>query len=230
MGLERTVRAHGQRLHDYRAHHSLCEVPRSAGPELVSGKQRRELARQGRRLSERHTLTLRRSGDWAHGGRDFAAFQSLHARSFGADKASRDRRTDDFHRAFAERMAARGRLRMWTLDVDGTPGAALYGWRLGGRVFAYMQAFDRRLEPYGVGIRLLAHAIEDTFADGADRFDMLRGEERHKRRFAVDVRPVETRLLTRRRGRGTMAAYALVTARRTWQRLPGGLRRSVRGT
>jgi CelD/BcsL family acetyltransferase involved in cellulose biosynthesis len=106
--------------------------------------------------------------------------------------------------------------------------AVLYGWWIGARSFAYMQAFDAAWSRHAVGILLLDHAVRAAEAEGSEVFDMLRGKERHKARFENDQRTVRTYVVV---GRGSFARLAIrgrETARRAYRQLPPRHRSALR--
>jgi CelD/BcsL family acetyltransferase involved in cellulose biosynthesis len=197
------------------------------GPELTTAKKRRELDRLGRRLREAHDVTLRRATP-SQIERDLDALLRLRAARWGAGF---DATAEAFLRALAGSLDQRD-LRLWAIDVDGEPAGVLLGWRLGGRAFAYSQAFDRTYERFGIGIALLAHAVRASADEGCARFDMLRGDERFKSSFHISPEAVTSYRAVRRRSLARLEAEALASARAAYRRLSprrrARLRRALR--
>jgi CelD/BcsL family acetyltransferase involved in cellulose biosynthesis len=102
-----------------------------------------------------------------------------------------------FHAGFAAAALRRGWLRLWVLELRGEPAAALYGWRLGDRYVYYQAGFDLGFERESVGFVLLARTIRDAAEEGAAVYDLLRGGEDYKFRFADAERTVQTIALSR---------------------------------
>ena len=199
-------------------------LARFSRPAAMSGKHRREIARLLRRLEEAHAVEFRCARTLPEAERDFPVFERLHMQRWPQLRTPGEAR---FQRAFALRAARQGWLRLWTLVIDGTPAAALYGWRLGARTFAYMQAFDTAWSRLGVGILLLDHAVRAAEAEGCEVFDMLRGQESHKARFENDRLTVETFVVVRRRSLARLALHGRASARTVFHRLPDRHRASV---
>jgi CelD/BcsL family acetyltransferase involved in cellulose biosynthesis len=198
---------------------------RYSGPPAMSGKDRREIARLLRRLHDAHAVEFRCARTREEAETALPVFERLHAERW-PDLRSAD--VAAFHRAFALRAADQEWLRLWTLELDGEPVAVLYGWRMGGRSFAYMQAFDAAWSRHAVGILLLDHAVRAAEQEGSEVFDMLRGKERHKARFENDQRTVRTYVIV---GRGSFARLAIrgrESARHAYRRLPPRHRSALR--
>jgi CelD/BcsL family acetyltransferase involved in cellulose biosynthesis len=93
-------------------------------------------------------------------------------------------RTEAFHRDFAAAALDHGWLRLLILQVEGRPVAVWYGFRFASAVSGYQSGRDPGWERYSVGRVLRARAIRAAMEEGADEFRFLRGDERHKWRFA----------------------------------------------
>ena len=117
-----------------------------------------------------------------------------------------------FHRDFATRALERGWLRLWILELDGSPAGAWLGYRFAGVESYYQAGRDPALERERVGFVLLAHSIREALADGMSEYRLLRGDESFKYRFATADPGLET--LARPVGALGRAALALRTARR----------------
>ncbi|HET7121223.1 MAG TPA: GNAT family N-acetyltransferase [Solirubrobacterales bacterium] len=116
-----------------------------------------------------------------------------------------------FHRELAAAMLAAGRLRLWTMEVDGAEVAAWYGFRYEGIESFYQSGRDRSYDKLSVGFLLLARTIQAAFDDGIERYDFLRGNEPYKDRFADSDPGLETRVLGRGPlGRGLVLAAGAV--------------------
>jgi CelD/BcsL family acetyltransferase involved in cellulose biosynthesis len=118
----------------------------------------------------------------------------------------------DFHREVAERLLARGQLRLSWLDLDGAPAAAEYHFAGSDATYAYQGGVDpNRLdeEPGRLStILCLRAAIEE----GHQWFDFLRGDEPYKAHWRAaphatcDFRITPNRRLARLRGDMLQAA------------------------
>jgi CelD/BcsL family acetyltransferase involved in cellulose biosynthesis len=113
----------------------------------------------------------------------FEQLVRLHARrweSRGEGGVLADPRVCAFHREALPRLDAAGMLRFYTLGIEGAVTAALYGFRHADIGYAYLTGFDPAYSFESPGAILLAHAIEQTIAEGAREFHFLRGRESYK--------------------------------------------------
>jgi CelD/BcsL family acetyltransferase involved in cellulose biosynthesis len=95
---------------------------------------------------------------------------------------------EDFHREVAPRLAARGRLRLYVLHVEGAAVAAVYGIEAGRRFSYYQSGYDPAWSARSPGLVLVGRTIEDAYARGLADYDFLRGLEPYKLDWAWDRR------------------------------------------
>lgn len=191
---------------------------------------RGQVNRKLRRLGDEHNVSFRLADDSSRIERDMAAFFAFHDRRWdgrgGSSMASGRARA--FHVEFAAGALEAGRLRLWFLDVDDAPVAAWYGWSYGGRYAYYLAGFDPAWSRFSVGLLLLAHTIRAAADEGAFEYDLLRGDEDYKDRFATGRRYAVTRIATPPLHPVRLAALAEIALRDAGRRLPQGLRDRVR--
>jgi CelD/BcsL family acetyltransferase involved in cellulose biosynthesis len=170
--------------------------------------RRQTLRRKERNLQRDHAATVTDYGadrldeGWSH-------LMTLHERrwedsgggAFQHDGAVR------LQRRFAGELAARGQLWLTTLDLDGAPAAAWYGFAWGDTVYFYQGGRDPRWERESVGLVLMGTMIRRAIERGYRRFDFLRGEDPYKRQWTSTERFTEEITVFRRgwRGRGLRA-------------------------
>lgn len=114
--------------------------------------------------------------------------QGLHARRWGGGGVFADPAMERLHRCFAALQADRGQLWLVTLDLDGTPAAAWYGFSLGDTVYHYQSGRDPRWERDRVGTVLMSLMIRRALERGYRRLDLLRGEEPYKAEWTLTTR------------------------------------------
>jgi GT2 family glycosyltransferase/CelD/BcsL family acetyltransferase involved in cellulose biosynthesis len=157
---------------------------------------RQQVRRFPRKLAEEGEVSFRLSSEQGALDRDLDALFALHRRRWRGSETS-FLRMAGFHRETAARALERGWLRLWMLEVDGRPVAALYGFRFGGVESAYQGGRDPALARHPLGFILISHAIRQAYADGVREYHLLRGGERYKTRFANTDRDLETSALAR---------------------------------
>lgn len=93
------------------------------------------------------------------------------------------------HREAAPQLHSAGLLRLHALRLDGRIIAVLYCLLHAGTCHYYVGGFDPAHAAISPGTLLVAHAIEQARAEGALRFDFLRGQEPYKYRWGAMDEP-----------------------------------------
>jgi CelD/BcsL family acetyltransferase involved in cellulose biosynthesis len=171
---------------------SACPVLALPGSDLAAflpGRTRRMLNLARNRAARRGGFRITR----ARGADLPAAFDALvrlHASRWqarGENGVLSDARVRAFHAKALPRLDEAGLLRLYTLSFDGTVAAAFYGFCRGGHGYSYLTGFDPAFAFESPGALLLAHAVTEAMADGAQEFHFLRGREAYKYEWgAVD--------------------------------------------
>jgi CelD/BcsL family acetyltransferase involved in cellulose biosynthesis len=156
-----------------------------------SANFREQVRRWPRKLAGEHPVRYRlvdgREGPQAELDTLFGLHRARWAAT-GSSLLARER----FHRAMAGLAAQRNWLRLWILEIDGQPAAAVYGFRFAGVESHYQAGRDPRWDRYHVGFVLLAHAIRQAAQDSMAEYRLLRGDEQYKYRFATADPGLET--------------------------------------
>jgi CelD/BcsL family acetyltransferase involved in cellulose biosynthesis len=157
------------------------ELPDSWDAYLASFSQHRrhEIRRMERKLRRERKVALtdyepgRIEDGWRH-------LTRLHALRWGGNGVLRERAWERLHRSFASWLAECHQLWLTTLDVDGRPVAACYGFSFGDTVYYYQTGWDPLWARDNVAMILRAAMIRRAIERGYRRFDFLRGEEPYK--------------------------------------------------
>jgi CelD/BcsL family acetyltransferase involved in cellulose biosynthesis len=157
---------------------------------------RQQVRRYPRRLAEHGALSFRLAADRDRLDRDLDILFDLHRARWGGGETPL-LAAAAFHREFAWLAFDRGWLRLWFLEIDGRPAAALYGFRFAGAECGYQAGRDPALAGGQVGFVLLAHAVRAALEDGMREFRFGRGGSAYKERFATADPGIETYGLTR---------------------------------
>jgi CelD/BcsL family acetyltransferase involved in cellulose biosynthesis len=186
----------------------LLHIGGRSWDELLAARSanfRQQARRRERRLREAHRVTIRLADDPQRLDADFATLVALHeARWAGGGSEAFVGARRPFHEAFAFVAQREGWLRLWLLELDGRPAAAWYGFRFGGAEWFYQAGRDPAYDHLSVGFVLMAHALREAAADGVGEFQLLRGDDPYKGRFASDDYGLETIAL----GRGPLGRAA----------------------
>jgi CelD/BcsL family acetyltransferase involved in cellulose biosynthesis len=185
------------------------ELQREASPELAiagrsweeylascSRNMREKLRRNTRKLEKQHELSFRLCEDPDRLDDDLNTLIRLHRARWGEGEGAFERETVvAFHHDFAAAALQRGWLRLWTMEVDGEPAAAWYGFRFGNTESFYQSGRDPRYDRFSIGFLMLMRTVQAAFEDGLDRYAFLRGDEPYKDRLAEADPGLETRAL-----------------------------------
>ncbi|OLB80774.1 MAG: hypothetical protein AUI15_41080 [Actinobacteria bacterium 13_2_20CM_2_66_6] len=176
------------------------ELPRRWEDYLasLSANRRQAVRRRERALERGHVITV---VDHAAAGLDegWRRLVDLHGRRWSGAGAFRDPRVERLHRSFARELAGRGQLWLSTLEVNGEPAAAWYGFSDRDTVYFYQSGRDPRWEDWSVGAVLMAKMVRRAIEGGYRRLDLLRGDEGYKSQWAAAHR-VTTELVAFRPG------------------------------
>lgn len=156
----------------------------------LSPTRRQTLRRKERSLQRRHRVEItdyeedRFEEGWRH-------LVRLHEQRWNGAGVLHLPRDVQLHHRFAAEMAARGDLWLSTLDLDGEPAAAWYGFTCRDTVYFYQSGRDPRWERESVGLVLMAAMIRRAIERGYRHFDFLRGEDAYKGQWTVARRSTE---------------------------------------
>jgi CelD/BcsL family acetyltransferase involved in cellulose biosynthesis len=171
--------------------HAVRRAPQWACPHLalpdswetylgsLSATRRQTVRRKERSLFRDHAATLtdyaeRVDEGWGH-------LMRLHDQRWQGEGAFRDPGVESLQLAFARAMAQRGRLWLTTLDLDGQPAAAWYGFSSQDTVYFYQSGRAPQWESASVGVVLMGMMIRRAIERGYKWFDFLRGTDAYKR-------------------------------------------------
>lgn len=194
-GTSLTVGEMPEGLRPLLVHHRVCPyIPLSASwdefTKRLSKNMRTNVGRRRRQVAKQ----FRAEYDLADATTLPAAMEELFRlhnarwRRRGVSGAFAGARMQAFHHEVARKFLARGWLRLHRLRLDGETRAAFYCFMLGRRVYYYLSGFDVAYGKFSIGNVLMAQAIERAIGDGADEFDLLRGDETYKFAWKAEER------------------------------------------
>ncbi len=155
--------------------------------------RRQTLRRKERHLRRHYAVTIT-DYDGARLDEGLSCLMTLHERRWaggGEAGAFQNSGVQRLHRRFAAELAARQQLWLATLDLDGTPAAAWYGFTDRDTVYFYQSGRDPRWERESVGLVLMGAMIRRAIERGYRRFDFLRGDDAYKRHWTETRRMTE---------------------------------------
>jgi CelD/BcsL family acetyltransferase involved in cellulose biosynthesis len=150
--------------------------------DLLDGKQRHEVRRKERRLTEALGAASVESGPHL-----FDEFAAQH-RSSAGDKGRF--MTPSMESFFADLLTVPG-ARLDALVTDSGRGVAFaFAFEDAEAYYLYNSAYDPEFREVSPGIVLIHRLIERAIAAGRSRFDFLKGTETYKRRLGARARPL----------------------------------------
>ena len=178
----------------YREASPVLRLERASWDEFLQERGRNfrhQVRRFPRKLAELGEVSYRLASDPERLPRDLDTLFRLHRQRW-AGEPTPFLLAAPFHREFATQALRQGWLRLWFLEIDGRPVAALHGFRFAGAESAYQAGRDPAFHRHPVGFVLLAHALREALADGVGEYRLLRGGAAYKERFATSDSGLDT--------------------------------------
>jgi CelD/BcsL family acetyltransferase involved in cellulose biosynthesis len=147
---------------------------------MLTTKQRHEVRRKLRRLSEEGGVTFRFAGR----GDDITGIMDMFFRMFVESRQDKaDFMTDkmrSFFLSLADVMAETGLLKLGVLELDAQPLAEIMCFDYNGCIYLYNSGYDPKYTSLSAGLLSKVLAIQDSIAQGKKKFDFLKGAEVYK--------------------------------------------------
>lgn len=148
--------------------------------ELLDSKQRHEIRRKLRRLSETGKVDYHFVDDPSAVPDLINTFFKMFAESRQDKAAFLTARMEQFFRSLVETMARAGLLRLGVLQVDARIMAMIMCFDYQDCLYLYNSGFDREYDFLSVGLLSKVLAIKDSIQRGRKKFDFLKGAEPYK--------------------------------------------------
>jgi CelD/BcsL family acetyltransferase involved in cellulose biosynthesis len=149
----------------------------------LTGKERHEIRRKLRRLNEAGRVNFRivEGGDEVREGIDLFLGLFKSNRSDKSDFMTDQRAS--FFRSLAGAMAEAQILKLFFLDLDETPAAAVMCFDYNSTIYLYNNGYDNQYRSLSVGLLSKVFAIQDSIQRGKNKYDFLKGTEAYKHRL-----------------------------------------------
>ena len=156
----------------------------------LKGKQRHEIRRKFRRLHETGRTSLR----CIQSPQDLKPAMPLFLKLFRANRPDKatfmSPRMASFFTDMAEALAAIGMLKLYILDLDETPAAAVMCFDVAGTLYLYNNGYDQHFHTLSVGLLSKVLTIKDAVQRGTKIYDFLKGDENYKRQLGGQPVPI----------------------------------------
>ena len=142
-------------------------------------KDRHELRRKLRRLDSAGDVRVRLATASTL-AEDIEIFHAVMAESKEEKREFLSPGRKAFFASMTRAMHDAGYLRLFMLELDGEPTAAVIAFDYAGRRLLYNSGYRQDYAPLAVGLMLKALTIKDSIERGLSYFDLLRGDEPYK--------------------------------------------------
>ena len=149
----------------------------------LTGKERHEIKRKLRRLSEAARINFRVVERKTEVSEQIDTFFELFKlnRSDKSDFMTAQRVS--FFRSLAEALAEARILKLFFLDLDDRPAAATMCFDYNSTVYLYNNGYDERYRSLSVGLLSKVFTIQNSIERGKTKYDFLKGTEAYKKRL-----------------------------------------------
>ncbi len=149
----------------------------------LTGKQRHEVRRKLRRLQEAADIRYRVVEEFKKIMGEMETFLALFGLSRSDKAAFMTAQMTSFFRSLAEAMAEAHILKLFFLDLDGTPAAAVMCFDYNSTMHLYNSGYDERFSSLSVGLLSKVLTIKESIQRGGKKYDFLKGAEDYKHRL-----------------------------------------------
>ena len=149
----------------------------------LTGKERHEIRRKLRRLSEAAHINFRVVESKAEVSGQIDTFFELF-KSNQSDKSDfMTAQRVSFFRSLAGALAEARILKLFFLDLDDRPAAATMCFDYNSTVYLYNNGYDERYRSLSVGLLSKVFTIQNSIERGKTKYDFLKGTEAYKKRL-----------------------------------------------
>jgi CelD/BcsL family acetyltransferase involved in cellulose biosynthesis len=150
---------------------------------MLTGKQRHEVRRKLRRLNEAAEVNYRVVASFTEVMDEMETFLSLFGLSRSDKAAFMTDQMTAYFRSLAETMARENLLKLYFLDLDGTPAAAVMCFDYDATIYLYNNGYDGKYSSLSVGLLSKVLTIKESIRRKKKKYDFLKGTEEYKHRL-----------------------------------------------
>ena len=150
---------------------------------MLTGKQRHEVRRKLRRLNEAAEVNYRVVEGYKEVMGEMETFLALFGLSRSDKAAFMTDQMATYFRSLAETMAQENLLKLYFLDLDSTPAAAVMCFDYDSTIYLYNNGYDGRFSSLSVGLLSKVLTIKESIRRGKKKYDFLKGTEEYKHRL-----------------------------------------------
>ena len=156
----------------------------------LKGKQRHEIRRKLRRLQEAGNISYRVVEEVKAVKKEIETFFELFRLSREDKEIFMTDKMASFFRLLAEILAAEKMLKLFFMDINEIPVAAVLCFDDNSSIYLYNNGFDIRFNSLSVGTLCKVFSIKDSIENGRHKYDFLKGAETYKYRLGGKEMPL----------------------------------------
>jgi len=151
----------------------------------LSGKERHEIRRKLRRLKKAGRINFRLVDDHTLAANEMETFLKLFKLNRPDKAAFMSDMMGAFFKDLANHLAVHGLLKLYFLELDAKPIAAVMCFDYLTTRYLYNNGYDSRYSRLSAGLLSKALSIKESFQAGIKTYDFLKGSEAYKRRLGA---------------------------------------------
>lgn len=156
----------------------------------LRGKERHEIRRKFRRLQESATFFSRIAAKPAEVAKTMDTFIGLFQKNRPDKAAFMTADMAAFFRLMAEALAQIGVFKLFSVEIEGEPAAAVICFDYRSARLLYNNAYDASFAGLSIGLLSKLLSIRDAIRSGLKTYDFLKGAEAYKQRLGGRPRPL----------------------------------------
>jgi CelD/BcsL family acetyltransferase involved in cellulose biosynthesis len=164
----------------------------------IGKKQRHEITRKWKRLQEQGSVEFRVVTDVRQNLEVLETFFTLHKQSSIEKAQFWTQEHKQYFELLSSAASEHGWLRLYFLDFNGKPAAAMYCFDYANQLMVYNSGFDAAAyADKSIGNVLTSFTIQDTIKLGKKHYNFLRGGEEYKFRYGAKPEAVFNLTITK---------------------------------
>jgi CelD/BcsL family acetyltransferase involved in cellulose biosynthesis len=151
--------------------------------EILDTKQRHEVRRKMRRLTEEGKIEYRFIAQGGELASAMNTFYKMFVESRQDKAVFLTEKMKSYFNLLTATMAGNGLLRLGVLELDNKPVAEVMCFDYNNCIYLYNSGYDPQYVSLSAGLLSKVYAIKDSIENGKQRFDFLKGAETYKYRL-----------------------------------------------
>ena len=157
---------------------------------FLSAKERHEIRRKFRRLHEAGHINFRSVEGVSEVRNEMATFLTLFRSNRPDKSAFMNEQMESFFQGIAAELASERMLKLFFLEIDDKPAAAVMCFDYRSTMYLYNNGYDPRYRTLSVGLLSKVLSIKHSIQSAKKTYDLLKGAEEYKHRLGGKPVPI----------------------------------------